>query len=55
MKAYMEYVSIFGSPLLPSAAELEWLESNKETQTQGENDVNHLRLALHQQTLGELP
>ena len=55
MKAYLEHISIFGSPLLPSAAELEWLESNKETETQGENDVNYLRLALHQQTLGELP
>jgi len=51
----MEHVSIFGSPLLPSAAELEWLESNKEAQTQGDDDVNYLRLALHQQTLGELP
>ena len=55
MKFYTENTSIFGTPLLPSAAELEWLESNKEMETQGNDDVNYLRLALHQQTLGELP
>ena len=55
MKFYRENTSIFGTPLLPSAAELEWLESNKEMETQGNDDVNYLRLALHQETLGELP
>jgi hypothetical protein len=55
MKFYTENTSIFGTPLLPSAAELEWLESNKEMKTQGDDDINYLRLALHQQTLGELP
>jgi hypothetical protein len=35
MKFYTENTSIFGTPLLPSAAELEWLESNKEMKTQG--------------------
>ncbi len=55
MKFYTENTSIFGTPLLPSAAELEWLESNKEMETQGNDDINYLRLALHQETLGELP
>ncbi len=55
MKFYTENTSIFGTPLLPSAAELEWLESNKEMKTQGDDDINYLRLALHQETLGDLP
>jgi len=55
MTAYIEHVSIFGMPDLPSAAELEWLESNRDIESQGVDEVNRLRHALYQHTLGELP
>jgi hypothetical protein len=55
MNAYLEHISIFGTPDLPSAAELEWLESNRDNESQGVDEVNQLRFALYQHTLGELP